>query len=264
LRRGGLATRRHGADPSSRTAGRASGAESCHQPDHQSWRDQPDPLAKPLACGAAELDLLPERLRRPHRQPRDPDRAGVARKHRRRHQRGLVHPRLRHQRDPAAVRGGLALGDPDPPLVRVLRLPAEDVRAAHARAQARSTLTGRIVDSYTNILTVKLFARARDEDDFVREAQDNHTALFRRQTRMATGFTFALTVMNAALVVGTGAAAIFLFRAGHIALGTVATALPMTWQITNMAGWVAQNVTGIFENVGIVQDGMRSIAVPRQ
>ncbi|HXE15954.1 MAG TPA: ABC transporter ATP-binding protein [Stellaceae bacterium] len=135
---------------------------------------------------------------------------------------------------------------------------------SRALSEARSTLTGRIVDSYTNILTVKLFARARDEDDFVREAQDNHTALFRRQTRMATGFTFALTVMNAALVVGTGAAAIFLFRAGHIALGTVATALPMTWQITNMAGWVAQNVTGIFENVGIVQDGMRSIAVPRQ
>ncbi|HEX4114034.1 MAG TPA: ATP-binding cassette domain-containing protein, partial [Stellaceae bacterium] len=67
-----------------------------------------------------------------------------------------------------------------------------------------------------------------------------------------------------ALVVGTGAVAILLFRAGHIALGTVATALPMAWQITNMAGWVAQNVTGIFENVGIVQDGMRSIAVPRQ
>ena len=135
---------------------------------------------------------------------------------------------------------------------------------SRALSEARSTLTGRIVDSYTNILTVKLFARARDEDDFVREAQDHHTATFRRQTRMATGFTFALTVMNAALVVGTGAAAILLFRAGHIALGTVATALPMAWQITNMAGWVAQNITGIFENVGIVQDGMRSIAVPRQ
>jgi ATP-binding cassette subfamily B multidrug efflux pump len=135
---------------------------------------------------------------------------------------------------------------------------------SRALSEARSTLTGRIVDSYTNILTVKLFARARDEDDFVREAQDTHTAMFRRQTRMATGFTFALTIMNAALVVGTGAVSILLFRAGQIALGTVATALPMAWQITNMAGWVAQNVTGIFENVGIVQDGMRSIAVPRQ
>jgi ATP-binding cassette, subfamily B, multidrug efflux pump len=135
---------------------------------------------------------------------------------------------------------------------------------SRALSEARSTLTGRIVDSYTNILTVKLFARPRDEDAFVREAQDHHTALFRRQTRMATGFTLVLTVLNAGLVVGTAAVAILLFRGGHIGLGMVATGLPMAWQITNMAGWVAQNVTGIFENVGIVQDGMRSIAVPRQ
>jgi len=135
---------------------------------------------------------------------------------------------------------------------------------SRALSEARSTLTGRIVDSYTNILTVKLFARPRDEDAFVREAQDNHTALFRRQTRMATAFTLTLTVLNALLVVGTGAVAILLFRAGDIGLGMVATGLPMAWQVTNMAGWVAQNVTGIFENVGIVQDGMRSIAVPRQ
>jgi ATP-binding cassette subfamily B multidrug efflux pump len=135
---------------------------------------------------------------------------------------------------------------------------------SRALSEARSTLTGRIVDSYTNILTVKLFARARDEDAFVRDAQDTHTAMFRRQTRMATGFTVILSALNAALVVGTGAAAILLFRSGHIAVGMVATALPMAWQITSMAGWVAQNITGIFENVGVVQDGMRSIAVPRQ
>ncbi len=122
---------------------------------------------------------------------------------------------------------------------------------SRAVSEARSTLTGRIVDSYTNILTVKLFARAHDEDAFARDAVDHHTAAFRRQTRMATGFTFTLAVMNAALVVGTGAAAILLFRGGHIALGAVATALPMAWQITSMAGWVAQNVAGIFENVGI-------------
>jgi ATP-binding cassette, subfamily B, multidrug efflux pump len=135
---------------------------------------------------------------------------------------------------------------------------------SRAMSEARSTLTGRIVDSYTNILTVKLFARALEEDAFVRDAVDQHTAVFRRQTRMGTAFTFTLAMMNAALVVGTGAAAMLLFRAGHIALGAVATALPMAWQITNMAGWVAQNVTAIFENVGIVQDGMRSIDVPRQ
>ncbi len=135
---------------------------------------------------------------------------------------------------------------------------------SRAVSEARSTLTGRVVDSYTNILTVKLFARARDEDAFVREAVDGHTGAFRRQTRLATGFTFMLALMNAAMVVGTGGLAILLFRAGRISVGTVATVLPMAWQIANMAGWVAQNVTSIFENVGIVQDGMRSIAVPRQ
>ncbi len=135
---------------------------------------------------------------------------------------------------------------------------------SRAVSEARSTLTGRVVDSYTNILTVKLFARARDEDAFVRDSVDDHTTAFRRQTRMATGFTFTLAVMNAALVVGTGATAVLLFRGGHIAVGAVAAALPMAWQIASMAGWVAQNVTNIFENVGIVQDGMRSIAVARQ
>ncbi|MGH7153755.1 MAG: ABC transporter ATP-binding protein, partial [Acetobacteraceae bacterium] len=135
---------------------------------------------------------------------------------------------------------------------------------SRAVSEARSTLTGRVVDSYTNILTVKLFARARDEDAFVRDAVDDHTAAFRRQTRLGTGFTFTLAIMNAALVVGTGATAILLWRAGHIAVGAVAMALPMAWQVSSMAGWVAQNVTNIFENVGVVQDGMRSIAVARQ
>ncbi len=134
---------------------------------------------------------------------------------------------------------------------------------SRAVSEARSTLTGRVVDSYTNVLTVKLFARARDEDAFVRDAVDDHTAAFRRQTRLATGFIFTLAVINAANVVATGAMAVLLWRAGRIDVGAVATAIPMAWQISNMAGWVAQNVTNLFENVGTVQDGMRSIAVAR-
>ncbi|HEX4152375.1 MAG TPA: ABC transporter ATP-binding protein [Steroidobacteraceae bacterium] len=135
---------------------------------------------------------------------------------------------------------------------------------SHAVSEARSALTGRVVDSYTNILTVKLFARASDEDAFVRDAVDDHTAAFRRQTRLATRFTWLLAVANAALVVTTGLMAMLLYRDGRIGVGAVATALPMAWQISNIAGWVAQNVTSIFENVGVVQDGMRSIAVARQ
>ncbi|HLY89685.1 MAG TPA: ABC transporter ATP-binding protein [Acetobacteraceae bacterium] len=131
-------------------------------------------------------------------------------------------------------------------------------------SEMRSLLTGRVVDSYTNILTVKLFARARDEDAFVREAVDLHTGAFRDQTRMITGYIMILALMNAALIVGTSALAIWQWSIGRITVGSVATVLPLTWQITNMAGWVARSVTAIFENIGTVQDGMKSIAVERQ
>ena len=70
-----------------------------------------------------------------------------------------------------------------------------------------------------------------------------------------------LAVMNALLVVGTGGVAIWQWSAGRIAVGAVAMAMPLAWQITNIAGWVARSVTAIFENIGTVQDGMRSIAV---
>ncbi len=135
---------------------------------------------------------------------------------------------------------------------------------SRAMSEVRSALTGRIVDSYTNILTVKLFARARDEDSFVRESIDEHTTTFRRQLRMTTRYILTLNLINACLIVGTGAMAIWLWRMGEIGVGTVAMALPLAWQISNMAGWVGDNVTMIFENVGVVQEGMRSIAVPRQ
>ena len=131
-------------------------------------------------------------------------------------------------------------------------------------SEVRSALTGRIVDSYTNILTVKLFARPRDEDAFVRAAVDDHTQAFRRQQSTITRYSISLTMLNASLLVGMGAVSVALWTHGLITVGVVATAMPLAWQVTNIAGWVAQNVTAIFENVGVVQDGMRSIAVLRQ
>jgi ATP-binding cassette subfamily B multidrug efflux pump len=135
---------------------------------------------------------------------------------------------------------------------------------SRAVSEKRSTLIGRVVDSYTNILTVKLFARARDEDAFVRDSVDEHTESMRNQTRMTSGYTITLSFMNSSLVVSTAAVAIWQWSVGHIAVGGVATAIPMSWQLTNIAGWVARSVTSIFENIGTVQDGMRSIDVPRQ
>ncbi|MCK6450139.1 MAG: ABC transporter ATP-binding protein/permease [Alphaproteobacteria bacterium] len=137
-------------------------------------------------------------------------------------------------------------------------------RGSREMSEVRSALTGRVVDSYTNILTVKLFARPQDEDQFVRSSVDEHTEKFRGQLRLITHFGISLALINATMVVGTGAVALWLWTRGDIAVAAVAMALPLTWQIANIAGWVAQNVTAIFENVGVVQDGMRSIAVPRQ
>jgi ATP-binding cassette subfamily B multidrug efflux pump len=123
-------------------------------------------------------------------------------------------------------------------------------------------LTGRIVDTYTNILTVKLFARARREDAYVRDAIEEHTGLFYASLRLNTLFGFSLTTLNAMLVTGTGAIAIALWVHGKIAVGTVAMALPLSWQIISIAGWVALRVTEIFENIGVVQEGMMTIARP--
>jgi ATP-binding cassette, subfamily B, multidrug efflux pump len=133
---------------------------------------------------------------------------------------------------------------------------------AKASSELRSLVMGRVVDSYTNILTVKLFARSRDEDAYVRDVVDEHTVAIAQHMRVTTRFMATLAVMNALLLVGTAAIGITLWGRGEVAAGLVATALPLAWQIASVAGWVSWEVTGIFENVGVVQEGMETIAVP--
>ncbi|WP_426959065.1 ABC transporter ATP-binding protein [Muricoccus radiodurans] len=133
---------------------------------------------------------------------------------------------------------------------------------SRAASEQRSLLTGRIVDAYTNILTLKLFARAEREDAFVREGVEGLTDAFRRQMRMVTLNALLLSALNATLLVSMAALSLWLWSRGSIGAGAVATALPMAWQIANISGWVAQNVASIFEGIGVVQEGMGSIAVP--
>jgi ATP-binding cassette subfamily B multidrug efflux pump len=133
---------------------------------------------------------------------------------------------------------------------------------ARASSEVRSIVMARIVDSYTNVLTVKLFARLADEDAYVRESVDEHQQAMGRHMRLITQFHFSLTLMNATLLVTTAAIGIWLWAHGQIGAGVVATALPLAWQVSNVSGWVSWEVTGIFENIGVVQEGMQSIAVP--
>jgi len=129
-------------------------------------------------------------------------------------------------------------------------------------SELRSLVMGRVVDSYTNILTVKLFARSRDEDEYVREAIDDHTQAIAQHMRLITTFMTTLSALNALLLVSTAGIGIVLWSRGEIDAGMVATALPLAWTIANVAGWVSWEVTGIFENIGVVQEGMQTIAVP--
>jgi ATP-binding cassette, subfamily B, multidrug efflux pump len=133
---------------------------------------------------------------------------------------------------------------------------------ARASSEVRSHVMARVVDSYTNILTVKLFARLADEDAYVREVIDEHQGAIGAHMRLISQFMFCLAVMNAMLLTGTAVVGIWLWANGTISAGVVATALPLAWQIANVAGWVSWEVTGIFENIGVVQEGMQTIAVP--
>ncbi len=114
---------------------------------------------------------------------------------------------------------------------------------AKTSSELRSQVMGRVVDSYTNILTVKLFARARDEDAYVREVIDEHTGAIAAHMRLITRFMTTLALLNAALLVSTAAIGITLWGQGRIDAGTVATALPLAWTIANVAGWVSWEVT---------------------
>jgi ATP-binding cassette, subfamily B, multidrug efflux pump len=129
-------------------------------------------------------------------------------------------------------------------------------------SEARSALMGRIVDSYTNILTVKLFARPRDEDLYIRDAIDRHTGRFLAAQRLMTVFGTLLNILNAMLIVGAGALALTLWRHGAVEVGAIAMVLPLTLQLTNMSRQIATQITDIFEDIGVVQEGMMTIAQP--
>ncbi len=131
-------------------------------------------------------------------------------------------------------------------------------------SEDRSALIGRIVDSYTNILTVKLFARADAEKSAVRSTMESHTRSYLRSMRLFTEVKFILILLNTLLVVATGAVAIWLWQAGRMTPGEVAAGLALTLRIGDMSSWFMQVLRQIFDNVGVVQESMETIAKPHQ
>lgn len=127
-------------------------------------------------------------------------------------------------------------------------------------SNARSALTGRVVDSYTNILTVKLFARGDLERSSVREAVDWSTKAFLDMTRLITGVSTLLQVMNSLLIVISGALSLWLWSKGQMTPGAIAAGMGLMLRMVQMSGWIMYTVRGIFENIGTVQESMETIA----
>ncbi len=129
-------------------------------------------------------------------------------------------------------------------------------------SEARSLLTGRIVDSYTNILTVKLFAHTEGEDAYAKEAISDHLMKHRSQLRIITRFEVTQLILTGTLIAGTTGTALWLWSQGAISLGAIAVTAGLAIRINNLSGWAMWVVTSIFENAGTVQEGMEALSKP--
>ncbi|SFI35889.1 ATP-binding cassette, subfamily B, multidrug efflux pump [Bosea sp. OK403] len=135
-------------------------------------------------------------------------------------------------------------------------------KRSEANSLGRSSTTGRIVDAYTNILTVKLFARADAERSSVRDSLTRWNASFLHLSRLITGVSVILQTMNSLLVVVTAGLSLWLWSHGEMTPGAVAAAIGLVLRLVQMSGWLIHLVRGVFENIGSVQESMETIAKP--
>jgi ATP-binding cassette, subfamily B, multidrug efflux pump len=131
------------------------------------------------------------------------------------------------------------------------------------QADARSMMTGRIVDSYTNIATVKLFSHAKREVGYAKEGMDEFLQTAYGQMRLVTMFHFLLYTINAILLVVIAGISMSLWAAGLATVGAVAVPISLVLRMHGMSQWIMWEVSALFENIGTVEDGIRSISLPR-
>ena len=134
--------------------------------------------------------------------------------------------------------------------------------ASEAASDARSAVTGRVVDSYTNIHSVKMFDQHGRELEFAREAIEEARATFQAEMRLYTKMDFGLVFLNGLLIVGVVGWAIWLWMQGQASVGAVAAATALTLRLNAMTGWIMWALTTFFRQLGVVAEGMQTIAQP--
>ncbi|TXI06320.1 MAG: ABC transporter ATP-binding protein [Pseudorhodobacter sp.] len=172
------------------------------------------------------------------------------------------------------VGAGLMLAEADPrlllPLVIWFALYAALVKwtvrragpASKASSDARSAVTGRVVDAYTNIHSVKLFARHETEMAYAKESIEHARETFKQEMRIITKMDLALTVLNGFLIVAVTGWAILLWYQGAASVGTVAAATALVLRLNNMTYWIMWAFTSLVQSLGVVQEGMETITHP--
>ena len=136
-------------------------------------------------------------------------------------------------------------------------------KVAEEQADARSMMTGRVVDSYTNIQTVKLFSHSRREAAYARQGMSEFLDTVHRSMRLVTGLYGTLYVLNSTLLLVISALAIWFWLGDVVTIGAVAVAMALVLRLWGMSQWIMWEVSALFENIGTVQDGITSIALPR-
>ncbi len=135
-------------------------------------------------------------------------------------------------------------------------------KIAEKQADARSVMTGRIVDSYTNIQTVKLFAHSGREETYARDSMSGFLDTVHGQMRLVTGFNVIVYLNNSLLVFLIAASGILLWTGNVVGAGAVAVAVGLALRMKAMSQWIMWEVAGLFENIGVVYDGMAMLDKP--
>ncbi|RDV25648.1 ABC transporter ATP-binding protein [Alteromonas aestuariivivens] len=145
----------------------------------------------------------------------------------------------------------------------ILRMLVPKLKAVSQRqADARSVMTGRIVDSYTNITTVKLFSHSRREADYARESMDGFLQTVYPQMRLVTILEFCVELSNALLIFSIGALSVYLWLNSIVGPGDIAVAISLCLRLNGMSHWIMWEVASLFENLGTVQDGINTLSQP--
>ena len=133
---------------------------------------------------------------------------------------------------------------------------------ATAQADARSMMTGRITDAYTNIATVKLFSHSHREAGYARSAMQEFLVTVQSQMRLVTAFEIVNHVLSMGLIASTAGAALWLWTQGQVGVGALAAATAMALRLNGISHWVMWEMASLFEHIGTVQDGITTLSRP--